>query len=450
MTSLQSELSSLKTEKEKEINTLHTKSVNEFEKVKESHKQEIEWLQSKIQGLQSKKNIKVNDSRIKMDESNSVITEQSNIHDLSGSISQDLRMIAYWKSQELENVELKNKIQQLNSRLKELAANYNWKLNKKNEKIASLEKQLSDLRESFNVISGSMKEMNIRASQLERAWYSGNSWITIKRPPTDEGKDISIDDSVIFKTKDRYATPNKTIKECKTEYKRVDTEITGNRRCTPYDTYAVKDSQFLTPNQFLHSGNKSEYIKQMQTYDENVSNKTDWNNWNDLFLKSTMYKLEATESKNNYLTMQKRFVKKALAKLTDKLCNDEDDPQEDFKIDIQMLKSQTEYNTADYRHSDIPTTPKGFWRLSITDQNNPETLESQGEDSEPEEDICLKPFFRENSLRCKCAALIYFSCGFFNCNQDQRVQRQKGQLQEVLQIGSRNKNKERRWRSAAL
>lgn len=175
MTSLQVELNLLKTEKEKEINTLHTKSVNEFEKVKECHKQEIECLQSKIQGLQSKKQHRANDSRMMMNESNSVITEQSNLNDLSGSISQDLRMIAYWKSQELENTELKNKIQQLNTRLKEITSNYNCKLNKKNEKIASLEKQLSDLRESFNVISDSMKEMNIRASQLERACYSGNS-----------------------------------------------------------------------------------------------------------------------------------------------------------------------------------------------------------------------------------------------------------------------------------
>lgn len=73
-----------------------------------------------------------------------------------------------------------------------------------------------------------------------------------------------------------------------------------------------------------------------------------------------MYKLEATESKNNYLAMQKRFVKKALAKLTDKLCSEGDDPQPEYKSDVQTLRSQTEYNTTDYRNNEIPTTPKGF------------------------------------------------------------------------------------------
>ena len=63
----------------------------------------------------------------------------------------------------------------------------------------------------------------------------------------------------------------------------------------------------------------------------------------DEFMRKTMNKLEATESKNSFLHMQTKFVKNALSKLTDKL-RDEENPSKNKRdivgIDIDHLLDQ--------------------------------------------------------------------------------------------------------------
>ena len=41
-------------------------------------------------------------------------------------------------------------------------------------------------------------------------------------------------------------------------------------------------------------------------------------------MKKTINKLEVTESKNNYLHMQTRLIKNSLLKLSDKLCDEDE------------------------------------------------------------------------------------------------------------------------------
>jgi len=63
---------------------------------------------------------------------------------------------------------------------------------------------------------------------------------------------------------------------------------------------------------------------------------------NDNFLKSTMFKLEATESENDHLTKQQIFVKKALAKLTNDLCEQENEEKPTHhKMQSQSASSGT-------------------------------------------------------------------------------------------------------------
>lgn len=125
-----------------------------------------------------------------------------------------------------------------------------------------MEKQLNDLRESFNAISHSMKEMNVRASQLEKACFNANSFVTVKRPVPTDNKDLSADDSVIFKTRERYITPNKNDETnyC-TERKPYECDSIRQTLLTPFDTYAAGNSfpklMFLDSRQTnFHNGLK--------------------------------------------------------------------------------------------------------------------------------------------------------------------------------------------------
>lgn len=96
-----------------------------------------------------------------------------------------------------------------------------------------------------------------------------------------------------------------------------------------------------------------------------------------------MYKLEATESKNNYLSMQRKFVKKALAKLTDSL----------FKQDVETPDNATTENTQRQSRQEADyDTLNDFCRLSL---NNKQSPFKQGNNF-MEKEIGLGSYFRES------------------------------------------------------
>jgi predicted RNase H-like nuclease (RuvC/YqgF family) len=121
-------------------------------------------LQQKLQKIENPKN----------NISNSGITDASNLNDISGTFSQDMQRITYFKLQEKENADLKTKLSTIESQYKDAIEGYRNKLSKKNKKIKSLEKSLNDMRRSFKTLSDNMKEMNVRTSKLEEVCTSKN------------------------------------------------------------------------------------------------------------------------------------------------------------------------------------------------------------------------------------------------------------------------------------
>lgn len=92
-----------------------------------------------------------------------------------------------------------------------------------------------------------------------------------------------------------------------------------------FDTYACPDTnqtnRIFTLNPYIDKFEGSGKKSVINLYSISPS-KCDGYNFNDMFLRTTMSKLEETESQNSYLTMQKKFVKKALTELTDQLCEE--------------------------------------------------------------------------------------------------------------------------------
>ena len=113
-------------------------------------------------------------------------------------------------------------------------------------------------------------------------------------------------------------------------------------------------SQMLTPNNLAGSINKTAFTKQLKMIDENLTNKTEFLNVDDQLLRNTMSQLEATRLKNKNLSNQKKFVKKALANLTNELCENKEKPMT-IKIDTQPSISPRIFQT-----NDIPNTPNDF------------------------------------------------------------------------------------------
>ena len=116
-----------------------------------------------------------------------------------------------------------------------------------------------------------------------------------------------------------YATPMRIQKKTYGEDSfGFDKEFKGNGK--PFETYTNYRSNNITPMQLDRNGNTLTYDHR-EGQEKSNRTQVNGNNVYDMFLKNTMNKLEATESKNNYLKMQKKFVKKALVTLSNKLCD---------------------------------------------------------------------------------------------------------------------------------
>ena len=105
-----------------------------------------------------------------------------------------------------------------------------------------------------------------------------------------------------------------------------DNEFKKNSK--PFETYWNFRSNNITPMQFDKNGNTLSFDRRENIEQSNRSHNLQGSNFYDLYLKNTMNKLEVTESKNNYLQMQRKFVKKALVSLSNKLWDKEEENQE--------------------------------------------------------------------------------------------------------------------------
>ena len=127
-----------------------------------------------------------------------------------------------------------------------------------------------------------------------------------------------------------------------------------------------------------------------------------------MFLKSTICKLEATETRNSYLSMQKKFVKNALSNLTSEL-QQSDGNFEKAKLQVTKgSKCQSQFAT-EFGATGVPDTPKDFCRLSLN-YRSPKGKKSQGEvgnyphiyvegehEEVKDEPLQLKSYFRDMS-----------------------------------------------------
>jgi hypothetical protein len=269
---------------------------------------------NKIDGLKTQ-NKALADSSVRYSESGS--NDQTNLGDISGSASQDMQRISHLKAQEQENIELKEQIQVVDEKFKEVLKNFNAKISKKNKRIRDLSQQIKDLQESFQILSKSVKEANLGKSQTLTTNQTNHENYKIKVFDTQKGQ--SNDGSVIYTKKERYITPDKGKDDFCPERRRLDFDSVTQTKCTPFDRCTTRESNSLTPNQLYGSVYKSQNCRNVQTQEEEGTLNSDCLNCNDMFLKSTIYKLEATETTNSYLAMQKKFVKKALTSLTDEL-----------------------------------------------------------------------------------------------------------------------------------
>jgi len=118
-------------------------------------------------------------------------------------------------------------------------------------------------------------------------------------------KRTSNDDSVIYRTQERYITPShKSVGNYKIEPRKLDLDtMTQHTKWTHYDKITTVGSS-MTPNNLARSVNKTAFTGRLKIDDENSIEIID-----DMLLRTTMNQLEATETQNNYLSRQKKFVK---------------------------------------------------------------------------------------------------------------------------------------------
>jgi hypothetical protein len=374
--SLQKEITEFKKSKEEEILEIQKKHSEEFDKVKELHHDEIQWLQQKLQKIENPKN----------NISNSGITDASNLNDISGTFSQDMQRITYFKLQEKENADLKTKLSTIESQYKDAIEGYRNKLSKKNKKIKSLEKSLNDMRRSFKTLSDNMKEMNVRTSKLEEVCTSKNTNQFQTRFYAD--KDLSSESWVLFKTKERYNTPKRLAEH--TDVKETNFESIMHTKSTPFDTY--KDSHFLSPRQFQNSSENIKIFSSRENFckdeSEEREKECDCDECKNGVVKIRIWKFEAGDAKSNYLTIQKEYIENTPTKLTTNLRDQEDICVKTF----QHSKTQSQFQGL--RESNVNYIPKELWRLSIN--NNKKTVASSQFFPSEDKDIFLKSYFRDN------------------------------------------------------
>ena len=154
------------------------------------HKLEIEKVRNK------------NGDSSKSNESHIITTENSHFGDLSGSLSQDIQRLEYFKAQEQENIELKNKINIIDFKFKEIVEKFNDKIQKKNERIKKLTDQITLLQSSEQELP------NLKDNKLERSLSAINMIKEVRNPDlkiyiktdleNNEMQNTSNDDSVIY------------------------------------------------------------------------------------------------------------------------------------------------------------------------------------------------------------------------------------------------------------
>ena len=96
------------------MDQLRNSHFKQFEEMKNLHDKENEVFQLR--------NGKSGENSLQMNESNCGTINQS---DISGSLSQDMKRIEYFKAQEQENIDLKNKIKLIDSKFQDVVTNFN-------------------------------------------------------------------------------------------------------------------------------------------------------------------------------------------------------------------------------------------------------------------------------------------------------------------------------------
>jgi len=222
---------------------MQKRHLTEFENVKSCHQQEIECLQAKI-----------SDNAIASANISRMISETSQIEDMTGNLSQDIQRITYLKAQENENIELKQRIKKIDEKFREVVGGFHSKVSKKNKRIRELEEELKVMKKSFHSIKTSMREMNTRTSRLEQVCMSNGPQCQPFEEASLNNKystQMSSDDFVLFKTRERYSTPSKLQSD--QAHQTAGSESVIHTRCTPLD-----NSNLLSPNRFTNSESKNQ------------------------------------------------------------------------------------------------------------------------------------------------------------------------------------------------
>lgn len=137
-------------EKEKELEKYQIKSLQHLEDLKKSYEAERKALEAKVKNMQeqlnnkSANNITVVDTTVDKavcNHSHSISMEEDKV-----SLSFDMRRLAYLKQQEEENINLKEIIRQNDEKYQSVLEQLCNKINRKENKVKDLEKQLKDMK----------------------------------------------------------------------------------------------------------------------------------------------------------------------------------------------------------------------------------------------------------------------------------------------------------------
>lgn len=129
----------------------------EVDQIRNSHFQQLEHLKNLHEtelDSSPRKHKRGSEHSLQFNDTHSGITDQSHLGDITGSLSQDMQRIEYFKAQEQENVELKGKVKLIDSKFKEVVSKFNQKIAKKNTIIQNLAQRLREVEDSERETEG--------------------------------------------------------------------------------------------------------------------------------------------------------------------------------------------------------------------------------------------------------------------------------------------------------
>lgn len=137
-----------------------------IEDINSAHFKQIEILQNNLR--------RFIDTLNRFNDTNMCFTDTSQFVDLNGDFTEEFKRIEFLKSQEQENIRLKNKISLIDSKFEKVVSNFNQKIKIKNSKIKALKTQLSaqnrpirpQTSTSKNHLEKSLSELNMIKTSL--------------------------------------------------------------------------------------------------------------------------------------------------------------------------------------------------------------------------------------------------------------------------------------------